>query len=98
MRRHSLPTPSRRRSLTRRPPPALALAAIFFCLYGGYKCFGGDRHGKTGWFVWAPTALVSLDEIDFDGGCREMDEMEAREQLKDQRPKNPLSRVLDYIF
>lgn len=72
---------------------------IFVVFYVSYKCVGGDRHGKTGWFVWAPTRLVSLEEMDFDSGCRELEEMDAREQLRFAEKKQTIGhKVLNFLF
>lgn len=52
-----------------------------------------------GWKFWHKTKFVSLSEMDFDTGRRQIDEDEEAEKIKeDQTPKSALQRLWDWMM
>ncbi|KAL7409528.1 amino acid permease/ SLC12A domain-containing protein [Mrakia frigida] len=67
-----------------------------FCLL--YKLFGGAGERSGPRKIFRLTKWVSLEDMDFTTGLRELDEMDAREQLKKEKPKSWAARVWSALF
>ncbi|CDZ98638.1 amino acid transporter [Phaffia rhodozyma] len=68
---------------------------VFFVFWAPWKLWGGERKDATKWFQ--PTRMVSLEEMDFETGRRELDEMDIIERELHPEPKGIVAVVWDWI-
>ncbi|CED82510.1 amino acid transporter [Phaffia rhodozyma] len=70
---------------------------VYVLFYGPWKLWGGER--TTGSFRWLRmTKMVSLEEMDFETGRRELDEMDRVEQEKHPEPTSIIQKIWGWMF